>query len=109
MPWYNQSMKNQVILPRSEEIFNLFRAYGVSSAALFGSRAFGDNRPESDYDILIDFHPSSKISFFGVMKLKGELEDILGQPVDLVTKEGLSPYLRDYILPTIKPLYEEKS
>ncbi len=102
-------MTTSTIIPHYEEISEALRRYGVVYAGLFGSRAYDDNRPTSDYDILVDFAPDSETTFFGMMKLKGELEDLLGKPVDLVTRDGLSPYLRDYILPTLKPFYEQKS
>ena len=102
-------MKNQASLPRFAEICDLFRQYGVSYAALFGSRAFGDNKSDSDYDILVEFAPDSKTTFLGMMKLQGELEDVLGKPVDLVTREDLSQYFRDEVLKHALPFYAAKN
>ncbi len=102
-------MTPAVAVPHYQEISDALHRYGVSFAGLFGSRALGDNRPDSDYDILVEFAPDSPTTFLGMMKLKGQLEDILGRPVDLVTKQGLSPYLRTYILATVKPFYGQES
>jgi len=74
------------------------RARGVASLALFGSVARGEERPESDVDILIDLVPDSRVSLFDVMDLQDRLGDLLAARVDLVTRGGLHPDLRDDIL-----------
>ncbi len=85
------------------------RAYGVSSAGLFGSRAFGDNKPDSDFDFVVDFDPRSPTTFLGLIELKEKLEDILGVPVDIVTKKSISPYLRQSILDSVIPIYGQEN
>jgi len=52
-------MDKQDILARLRENEAALKARGVSHAALFGSRARGDNRPDSDIDILIDLAPEA--------------------------------------------------
>lgn len=76
----------------SSRIPQLRERYGVSSLALFGSMARGDNHDGSDVDILVTF--SGKPTFDDFMGLKLELEDLLGRPVDLGTPETLRPELR---------------
>lgn len=102
-------MNQSVPIPHYEEVCTILRQYGVSYAGLFGSRLAGDNRSESDYDLLIEFAPDSKTTFLGIMKLQGQLEDILGHPVDLVTKRGLSPYIGKYILSSVRQFYGQES
>lgn len=96
-------------IPHFDEVLDAFRQYGVSYAGLFGSRAFGDNRPESDYDIVVEFFPDSTTTLLGMIELKQKLEDLFGARVDLVTKQSLSPYLKDSILSSVKTLYEQKN
>lgn len=74
------------------------RARGVASLALFGSVARGDQRPESDIDIMIDLVPGSRVSLFDIMDLQDRLSALLAARVDLVTRGGLHPDLRDDIL-----------
>jgi predicted nucleotidyltransferase len=72
------------------------RALGVKSLKLFGSVVRGEDRPESDIDILVEF--SRPIGLLAFARLKQRLAGLLGRPVDLVTPEALKPQLRDGIL-----------
>jgi predicted nucleotidyltransferase len=54
---------------------------------LFGSVARGDDRPDSDIDLLVEFDCDS--SLFDVMRMTKELEELLGHPVDVVSTGGL--------------------
>ncbi len=62
------------------------RRRGIAHAALFGSTARGQDRPESDIDILVELAPEVGIMAFS--ELRGHLSGILGRPVDLVTPGG---------------------
>lgn len=73
----------------------LFRRHQVAQLALFGSHSRGEARPESDVDILVAFQ--NPATFDRYMDLKGELESLLGQKVDLVTEAALRPQLREAI------------
>jgi predicted nucleotidyltransferase len=70
--------------------------FGVHSLALFGSRASGRERVESDVDLLVDF--AQPIDLFTFMELEEELQSWLGARVDLVPRDALKPLLRDRIL-----------
>jgi uncharacterized protein len=70
--------------------------FGVRSLSLFGSVARGDQRPDSDIDILVEFERVGGL--FEFVRLKNYLEATLGHPVDLVTPEALKPQLRERIL-----------
>lgn len=63
--------------------------YRVESLAVFGSMARGDDREESDVDILVRFQ--GKSTFDNFMGLKLDLEDLLGRRVDLLTPKCLRP------------------
>lgn len=65
---------------------------GVASLALFGSAARDDMAENSDIDVLVEF--SGPATFDGYMDLKGYLRELLGRPVDLVTRNALKPALR---------------
>ena len=70
------------------------RARGVAHAALFGSRARGDNRPDSDIDIMIDIDPSAHLGLWDYAGLKDYIAGLFSGPVDVVNREALKPYLR---------------
>jgi len=73
----------------------LQRRFGVVDLALFGSRARGMARADSDADILVAFDgPADSARYFGVQFY---LEDLFGCSVDLVTDKALRPELRPHI------------
>jgi predicted nucleotidyltransferase len=59
----------------------------ASRVRLFGSAARGDDRPDSDIDLLVDFDEDS--SLFDLMRMSRELEALLGRAVDVVSAGGL--------------------
>ncbi len=91
---YLVSMNRQEIIAMLRENEPTLRARGVSHAALFGSRARGDNRPDSDIDIMIEFDPAAHITVFNYAGLKDYIADLFDGPVDVVNRDGLKPYVR---------------
>lgn len=69
--------------------------FGVKRLAIFGSVARGDATPDSDVDVLVEFEGTA--TFDQYMRLKMFLEDVLGRPVDLITRKGVRPQLVPYI------------
>ena len=55
-------------------------AYGASHLRVFGSVARGEDRPDSDVDLLADFPPG--LSLFGLGRLEADLESIVGTQVN---------------------------
>ena len=70
---------------------------GVRRLAVFGSISRDSPHPESDVDFLVEFQAGEK-SIDRFMTLAELLETVLARRVDLVTTEGLSPYIGPYIL-----------
>ena len=73
------------------------RALGVKKIGLFGSFLRGEQRPDSDIDLLVQFEPGQK-TFDNFMELSFFLEEVLQHRIELVTVESLSPYLGPHIL-----------
>ena len=72
--------------------------FGVRHVGLYGSYVRGQQTPESDIDILIDFDPEYE-KFDNYMALYDYLENIFqDEKVEIVTKSGLSPYIGPKIL-----------
>ena len=67
---------------RLRENERALRERGVTHAAVFGSRARGDNRPDSDTDIMIDVDPEAHISVFDFVGLKEYIASLFDGPVD---------------------------
>ena len=70
---------------------------GVKRLGLFGSFARGQQRSDSDVDILIEFDPGRK-NFDNFMQIAFLLEELFGRRVELVTPEGLSPHIGPNIM-----------
>jgi predicted nucleotidyltransferase len=68
-------MERQEIIARLRENEAALRARGVTHAALFGSHARGDNRPDSDIDILIDIAPEAPVGLWEYVDIMQYLED----------------------------------
>ncbi|HEV2237954.1 MAG TPA: nucleotidyltransferase domain-containing protein [Ktedonobacterales bacterium] len=74
----------------------ILREFGVRHASLFGSVARGEQRPESDLDLLVDLPPGA--SLFDLSRLGLALEAALSRPVDLVTSFAtLHPVIQERI------------
>jgi len=71
--------------------------FGVAKIGVFGSFVRGEDRPDSDVDVLVVFRQGEK-TFDNFMGIKFYLEDLFGRKVDLVTESALKPLIRDPIL-----------
>ncbi len=89
-------MNREEIIHRLKEHESLLRARGVAHAALFGSRARGNQRPDSDTDILIEFDPAAHITVFDYAGLKSEIAALFDGPVDVVNGDALKARLRPH-------------
>ncbi|RBP18097.1 hypothetical protein DFR50_10139 [Roseiarcus fermentans] len=87
-------MDRDAIIARLRASEAELRGHGVAHAALFGSRARGDNRPDSDIDIMIDIDPEAIGDVYAYAGLKLYIAGLFDGPVDVVDREGLKPYVR---------------
>ena len=87
-------MNRQEIIARLRENEAELRARGVVHAALFGSRARDDARPDSDTDIMVEIDPAARVTLFGCVGLKDDIASLVDGPVDVVNRAALKPYVR---------------
>ena len=71
--------------------------------SLFGSRQRGESRKGSDIDLLVEF--AVPVGLFELVRLQQHLEQCLGLPVDLVTPNALSKYIRSDVLSSAEMVY----
>jgi predicted nucleotidyltransferase len=72
---------------KREQVMAIAARHHASRVRLFGSAARGEDRPDSDIDLIVDFDQGS--SLFDLMRMSRELEALLGRAVDVVSAGGL--------------------
>jgi hypothetical protein len=70
------------------------RKRGVVHAAVFGSVARGENRPDSDLDILVEFEPGAEGSIYDYVRFKEYVAALFEERVDVIDRAALKPHLR---------------
>ena len=80
-----------LLVQNKSELENRFK---VRRMAIFGSYARGDQRPDSDVDILVDIDPSVGLEF---VTLAEQIEKLLGLPVELVSRRAIKANKLKYI------------
>jgi hypothetical protein len=84
------------------EILVVAASHGATDVRVFGSAARNEQRVVSDLDLLVRMEEGR--SLFDLIALTQDLEDRLDVPVDVLSEDGLSPYLRDRVLSEAVPL-----
>lgn len=92
----------QLIAEKRDEIVGIAAQHGARNVRLFGSSARGEERPDSDVDLLVDAGPTTSSWFPAGLIL--DLEQILGRPVEIVTEKGLNPLIKQRVLQEAIPL-----
>lgn len=93
---------SEALAAQRERILAIAAANGATNVRIFGSAATGEDRPDSDLDLLVDVPPGT--SLLRIVGLQQAIEDALGVPVDLCTERELHPQLKDKILAAARPL-----
>lgn len=101
----NQTLHIGDTMIDGSSLVEVCRRYGVKELSLFGSAARGEMRPESDIDIMVEFEPGVRIGLVKFESLIDELQSIAGRKVDLVTKRGLKPWVRQSVLQDARVIY----
>ena len=82
----------------------LCRRNDVSKLSVFGSFVRGQDRSDSDIDLLVEF--SKPKGLFDLVALELQLSELLGRKVDLLTEQSVSPYLRDSIRRDLRVVFD---
>jgi predicted nucleotidyltransferase len=85
------SAANQNVLDALKADEPELRRLGVRRLALFGSAARGEDRPDSDIDLLAAFDPTRRLSLLDIVHIENHLSDLLGRRVELVEEGCLRP------------------
>ena len=81
---------------KRDAVLEMAKNHGVTSIRVFGSVARGEDRAESDVDLLVT--TGSKVSAWFPAQLILDLEQMIGRSIDVVTEAGLNPLIREQVL-----------
>jgi len=98
-------LEKNIVLPINE-IQALCRRYPIHKLSLFGSVLRDDFTPDSDIDMLVEFEPGARISYFDLASLQLDLRAMLGRDVDIGTPAMLSQHIRSQVLKDAQVIYE---
>ncbi len=87
---------NELLKARRAEILRIAARYGAYNVRIFGSVARGEDDADSDIDVLVDVRPGTSLLDLGGLLV--ELQELLRRRVDVVTRKGLRPRIRDRVL-----------
>jgi uncharacterized protein len=93
---------DQLLEEKRADILRIAAKHGARNVRVFGSVARGEADAESDLDLLVDME--SGRSLFDHAALWLELEELLGQKVDVVSERGIKPRIRERVLREATPL-----
>ena len=91
---------------RNKTLVSFLIKHGAKKIGLFGSVARGEERQDSDIDVLVEF--SEVKSLFEMVGIELDLADVLGKKIDLVTEGNLSPYIKDKVMKDLVVIYDER-
>lgn len=91
----------------SDALAEFCRRQGILRLALFGSVSRGQDRPDSDVDLLVEFETGRTPGLIRLAAMELEFSGLVGgREVELRTYGDLSPHFRDEVRATATPLYD---
>ena len=93
----------------TQQIAEYYKTQPILKAWLFGSYARGEERKDSNVDLLVKFDRSIPIGLFAYVRIHRELEEKLGHKVDLVEEGTLRPAVQKTANRDLKVIYERSN
>jgi predicted nucleotidyltransferase len=81
------------------------RAEGVTKLAIFGSRVRGDNRPDSDIDVLVEVEPDASFSLLNLIGVEHIIQDATGLPAQATMRRSIPPRFAERIADDIVEVF----
>lgn len=98
-------MDSQALIDRLRALRPKLAAAGVVHLAMFGSRARGDHRADSDLDLLIDVEAAERFSLLDLIGVQHTIGDELGLPVNAMMRRSLSDRFRSTVERDIRDIF----
>ena len=93
--------------PSLAELTPICERHHICRLRLFGSTVRGENRPDSDVDLLVDYEPGHVETLESLDRLETDLSDLFyGRAIDLVKPQLLHWFIRDSVLASAQTIYE---
>ena len=89
---------------RNKTLVSFLTKHGAKKIGLFGSVARGEDRPDSDIDVLVEF--SEVKSLFEMVGIELDLADVLGKKIDLFREENLRPIIKNSVMEDLVVIYD---
>ncbi len=86
----------EIMTNKRQDILTIAVSNGATQIGIFGSVVRGESKEDSDIDFLVELEKNR--SLFDLIELKYQLEELLGVPVDVVTKKFLHQMIREKVL-----------
>jgi predicted nucleotidyltransferase len=99
------STKQFPLIISQSEIEAFCRHHHIRQLALFGSVLRDDFGPNSDVDVLVEFEPGAAIGLLAFARVQRELSELFQRPIDLVTRDGLKPLIKQTVLADAEVIY----
>jgi predicted nucleotidyltransferase len=87
-------MKRELVLAKLKDAEAELRSRGVLHAALFGSIARGEERPDSDIDVLVEIDPAASVGVYEYVSLVRTITEMFPERVDVSNRAALKYYVR---------------
>ena len=84
------------------------REHHIRRLAFFGSVLREDFGDESDVDVLVEFEPGARVSYFTLGGIQQDLSELFGRPVDVKTPTTLSRYIQQRVLDSAQTVYAHR-
>lgn len=95
----------QLAIPK-EKIKAYCETQPIQRLSLFGSVLRDDFTEASDVDVLVEFLPEARVTYFDLFYIEEALEGLIGRDVDLLTPGAISEYFRDDVMAQAVAVYE---
>ena len=90
-------MTRDEIIATIKENADAIKAEGVTKLAIFGSRVRGDNRPDSDIDVLVEVEPETSFSILNLIGVEHIIEDATGLQAQATMRRSIPPRFAERI------------